>query len=151
MRTARLTHKGHASFLGSPVTLFYIAAYASCDDIFPSVSALSRSRQHVVESEFVIVAATVLTLVFVAIEYVAARERNLLVRNGNVVAQPDHRRKRKVRINVATVVLDLFGFSFQKKNDGSLPRSDIKRFIRSIKDENFAHRAAREKEPLSLN
>jgi hypothetical protein len=53
-----------------------------------------------------------LTGVTVSVEDVAASKWNFLVRNTNVVTQPDNTGKRELRVNIFTVVFDSFRFAF---------------------------------------
>lgn len=151
VRSARLAQEGHFRFGRSAVAFFDIAAHAGSDDVVPGIAAAARPRHDVIEREFVAAAVAILAAVLVAIEHVATSKRNFFVRDGNVVAQADDGGKWKPRIDEPTVVFYLFGFSLEQKDNGSLPRRNIKRLVGSIKDENFAHRAARFEYPPRMN
>lgn len=134
---------GHAAqvqarFFGGAVALFDVAAYAGGDHVLPSITPAFGAGDDVIDGQIVFVAA-VLAGMAVSVQNIASGERDVLVRNLNILAQPNNGRQWKISIQNFAVVLDLFGFFFQEQDYCPTPTGNVERFIRSIEDKHLTH------------
>jgi hypothetical protein len=140
--TAGLAQQGHTGFAGGAVPFFHVATHTGTDHIFPSILAAKRPRDHVIQGEIFAEAAAVLTTMPIPVEDVAARKRDLLVGNVDIVAQANDGGQRNVAVHHSAIVLDLLGLALEQKNDRPAPTGDVERLVGGIQNQNFAHSAA---------
>lgn len=136
-RPARRTGKRHARFFWRAIALFDIAFQAGGNDVVPAVEPAARAGDDVINGQIVPFVATVLTGVIVAVEDIATRQADFFVGYFDVGTQTNHRRQRCIRVNQATIMLDLLSFAFHEQHHRSTPCADIERLVGSVKDQDL--------------
>lgn len=122
----------HVGFFRCAAAFVNIATDTSRYDVFPTITAASGTRNHMVKGEIVSGVTAVLTGVTITVEDISAGERNFFVRNPDIVAQSDHGWEWKSQIHKFAVVFNLLCFSFDQQYDRSPPASDVERFVGGV-------------------
>jgi hypothetical protein len=137
--------EGHSGFLGGAISLFDVAMHTGGDNVGPGVFAAARSRNDVIEGEFVATVATVasvatvLAVVAVAVQDILPGEGYFLVGNIDVLAQADDRGERGAEAKEFAALFELDGFVFEEQDDRALPTRDVERFKGGVQDEDLTH------------
>ena len=112
IRLAGRMMQKHLCFVRCVAAFFDIAANTSRNNIFPSIAPATRSRDNMVQRQIIPSITAVFTGVTIAVENIAARQGNFLIRNPNIMTQPNHSWQGKPRVNIFTVVFNLLCFAF---------------------------------------
>ena len=136
-----------AEFLKQPVGLLVVADGAGRHAVFPHVLAAPAARDHVVDG-LRAAAAVGAPVIIPAHQRRPGQRHPVAVRNADVAAQPDHRRRhqghrRRVQYRARRVIVDDLGLAAQHEAYGSAETDSGQRFIRHVEQQHSSHRTSR--------
>jgi hypothetical protein len=115
-----------------------VARKAATDDVIPFMSTPSALGKDVVEGDVLGFTSAVLTGVFVAIEYLEAREALLQARALHELGEADYRRngdRGGYGVQLAAAVLDYFCFAVEDQYHGSANPAYVEWFEVLVQDQ----------------
>ncbi len=82
-----------------------------------------------VDSQIVPSITAVLARIVIAMQHVAARQADFLIRDLDVTSETNDRRKWERAVNKFAVVLNTFRFAFQEQNHRTAPTAYVQGFV----------------------
>ena len=136
-----------AEFIEQAVGLAVVADGAGRDAVLPGVLAAAAAGHHVVDG-LGAAAAVGAPVVVPAHQRGPGQRHPVAVRNADVAAQPDHRRRNqgncgRVQHRARRVVVDDLGFAAEHQAHGSSQAHSRQRFIRHVEQQHSSHRTSR--------
>lgn len=139
-RPPRWLKQHHARFSGRAVALVHVAAQAGGGHVVPAVAAAAAAGHHMIDGEAFAFAAAVLAAVAVALEQVAAGERQRPEGHPHELAQSDHRGPMQAGAQLQIRrVLEPFRLPFQHHHSGAPPARDVERLVGGVENQHVAH------------